>query len=128
MKEAEDARVATPRVLVVEDNADIRETIAVILELEGYEVHASANGSEALGSVSDGFHPDIILLDLMMPVMDGWEFRRQQLLLRDLADIPTIVMSGDASVSKKACSLGVPHSLGKPIAMDALLSTLRELL
>jgi CheY-like chemotaxis protein len=128
MTEAQVARIATARVLLIEDNADIRETIAVILELEGYEVHATANGDEALGSLSDGFRPDLILLDLMMPVMDGWEFRKRQLLASDLAGIPTVVMSGDASVSKKASSLGCRHSLGKPIAIDALLSTVKAVL
>jgi len=109
-------------VLLIEDDADIRETIATVLELEGYKVQATANGREALAHLSAGFRPQVILLDLMMPVMDGWEFRKRQLLDEALARIPTVVMSGDASVDKKASSIGVRHSLGKPITLDALLS------
>ncbi len=128
MSEAQGVRMTTACVLLVEDDADIRDTIGAILELEGYEVQATANGSEALERLSSGLRPNLILLDLMMPVMDGWEFRKRQLLESDLAGIPTVVMSGDATVSKKASSLGVPYSLGKPIAMDALLSMVQTLL
>jgi CheY-like chemotaxis protein len=114
------------QVLLIEDDADIRETIAAVLELEGYSVDTVSNGSEALTRLSGGYRPGLILLDLMMPVMDGWEFRRKQLLDDDLARIPTVVLSGDASVTKKAHSLGVAHSLGKPITIDALLGMVRN--
>src|SRR5215510_8699670 len=68
---------STQRVLVVDDDQDIRDALCELLRDEGYEAIAVANGEEALTYLKGGNLPCVILLDLMMPVMDGWEFRRQ---------------------------------------------------
>src|SRR5881394_840605 len=81
-------------VLIVEDDGDLPEMMAQLLTLEGYTAVAVANGREALDYLHDGHdRPDVILLDLMMPVMDGWEFRRAMKADPDLADLPVIVLS-----------------------------------
>ncbi|WP_248362465.1 response regulator [Anaeromyxobacter oryzae] len=80
------------RVLVVEDEPDIRESEAEVLESEGYEVSTAGDGVEALRRAHEAI-PKVILLDLMMPTMDGWQFREAQLRDPDLAPIPVIVVS-----------------------------------
>src|SRR5580765_2008427 len=80
-------------VLIVEDDADLREMMAQLLTLEGYETATVANGREALEYLHSAAAPDVILLDLMMPVMDGWEFHRQLEADPDLAPVPVIVLS-----------------------------------
>src|SRR5690349_17497986 len=82
-------------VLIVEDDADLREMMAQLLTLEGFSVETASNGREALRYLEsgDGGRPNLILLDLMMPVMDGWEFRRRQLADMRSAEIPVVVLS-----------------------------------
>jgi CheY-like chemotaxis protein len=83
-------------VLVVEDEADTRETVKEALELTGYHVRTAENGREALDVLTQVQPSDrvIMLLDLFMPVMDGWEFRREQLKDDLLRHIPVVVMTG----------------------------------
>src|SRR5215510_5543427 len=85
--------VARCPVLIVEDDADLREMMAQLLSLEGFQTAAVANGREALEYLQGGEAPHLILLDLMMPVMDGWEFRRQQQADPSLSRVPVIVLS-----------------------------------
>jgi CheY-like chemotaxis protein len=80
------------RVLIVEDDVEIRETLSQVLELEGYAVAAASDGRKALASARQ-VHPDVILLDLMMPVMDGWQFRAEQKNDPSISDIPVVVVS-----------------------------------
>jgi CheY-like chemotaxis protein len=109
-------------VLVVEDDEDVRETVAGILEDEGYRVGRAANGLEALAYLRDAAPlPGVILLDLMMPVMNGWEFRAAQQAERRLAAVPVVVLSGDAQVVQKAERLGAVAVLGKPVSILHLL-------
>jgi CheY-like chemotaxis protein len=84
---------AGKNVLVVDDDEDIRESLADALRECGYEVAVAINGRDALGKLRDGIRPAIILLDLMMPVMDGWQFRAEQAEDATLADIPVIIIS-----------------------------------
>jgi len=110
-------------VLVVDDDFDIRSMIAQILELEGFEVVAAHSGSEALARLREGDRmPKLILLDIMMPVMDGWEFRHQQLADPRLAAIPVVVLSGQPAVLDKALALGAAEALKKPVPLQTLLS------
>jgi CheY-like chemotaxis protein len=108
------------RVLVVDDDPDIRETIGIILEDEGFDVDLAANGSEALAKLRVDPHAQVILLDLMMPVMNGWEFRAEQEKDPALLAIPVIVISADNNLSEKARAFGGNY-LSKPLDIDELL-------
>jgi CheY-like chemotaxis protein len=110
-------------VLVVEDDADIRDMISQILEFEGYPVRTASDGSDALEQIRDGGRPGLILLDLMMPVMTGWQFRAAQLEDPALADIPVVVISGDGTVAAKAGAMNAAGFLRKPVDLTTLLET-----
>lgn len=109
-------------ILIVEDDLDIREALAEALGFEGYEVFLAENGQEALDVLRGGPLPDVILLDLLMPVMSGWQFRQVQLADPALAGIPVIVVSasapGDAQPNRY---------LPKPFSIEDLLSAVAEL-
>jgi CheY-like chemotaxis protein len=110
-------------VLIVEDDEDLREMMAQLLTLEGFHAATVANGREALQYLHNGEKPHVILLDLMMPVMDGWEFRRQQQADPALAPVPVIVLS--ALDQGRASSLEADAFLKKPLDFDRLLSLVR---
>jgi CheY-like chemotaxis protein len=82
-----------PLILVVDDDGAIRTSLGAMLEDEGYETALASDGRAALGLLRGGLRPTAILLDLMMPVMDGWDFRADQLRDPTLSDIPVIVLS-----------------------------------
>jgi two-component system, chemotaxis family, chemotaxis protein CheY len=113
-------------VLLVEDDADIRSTIADILSLEGYRVVTAKNGKEALQRLRDVPRPFLILLDLMMPDMNGWEFREKQLGCRELSSIPVVVLSGGGMIERATASLGAAEYLRKPVDIDRLLATVQS--
>jgi CheY-like chemotaxis protein len=108
-------------ILIVEDDDDIREALSQILELEGYAVREAANGREGLDISAREPVPSLILLDLMMPIMDGWQFRSEQMKDPALAKVPVIVISADAGVHEKVASFGAASVLPKPISLDRLL-------
>lgn len=112
------------RVLVVDDDRDLRDAVETALRVEGYGVATAAEGQEALDRLRDGFDPCVILLDLMMPVKDGSQFRAEQLRDPSLARIPVILCSGADAVESKARALGVSDHLQKPLALDRLLELL----
>lgn len=105
-------------ILVVEDQQDLRVLIQQALELDGYSVVTATNGLEALNVLKEGLKPKLILLDLTMPVMDGWEFLDQQKQSPELKKIPVIVLT--AAATKKTPD-GVAGFLKKPFALDILL-------
>jgi len=111
-------------VLIVEDDEDLREMMAQMLTLEGFESAAVANGREALEYLQDAEKPDVILLDLMMPVMDGWEFRRKQQADPAIAPVPVIVLS--ALDHARASTLDADAFLKKPLDFDHLLALVRN--
>src|SRR5262249_25151061 len=113
-------------VLVVEDDADIRDTLDGLLRVEGYEVVTCANGLEALQRLRGGTRADVILLDLMMPVMDGWQFRVQQKGDPDLAGLPVIAISADST--PKAAAIDADAYLKKPVDYDTLIDTIERTL
>src|SRR5215510_3339584 len=82
-----------PSVLIVEDDRDTREMLARFLELEGFEVREAANGQLALETLHENGATCVILLDLMMPVMNGWQFRLAQVMDPDIAEIPVVVVT-----------------------------------
>jgi len=113
----------SPRVLVVEDDIDVREMLGQVLQTEGYDVGLAGDGADALRRLRAERTPQVILLDLMMPVMNGWQFRDEQRRDPRLSRIPVIVLSGDNGVERKAGALGADAFLRKPVDLDALLDT-----
>ena len=114
-----------PTVFIIEDDPDTREMMAKFLELEGFEIQVAANGSQALDRLREGTAANVILLDLMMPVMDGWEFRRRQVEDARIKGIPTIVVS--AAGRDRISQISADAYLSKPVDMDELLQRVTEL-
>ena len=113
-------------ILVVEDDVDIRSALLGILEDEGYAVVGAANGAEALEHLRSVGLPSLILLDLMMPVMNGWQFRAEQKQDQNLNRIPVVVISADGNVRQKAASIDAQGFLKKPIDLDNLLELVEK--
>ncbi|BDG09955.1 response regulator [Anaeromyxobacter paludicola] len=118
-------RPASYDVLVVDDDADIRETVEEILSCEGFEVATARNGAEALERLRAGV-PRLILLDLFMPVMDGVEFRRNQLADPALAGVPTVVISAADALELRVSTLHLTGALEKPLHLDVLMQTVER--
>jgi two-component system, chemotaxis family, chemotaxis protein CheY len=114
--------------LLVEDDADIRETLADVLAEEGYTVVCAKHGAEGLTALREAkLLPSIIVLDLMMPVMDGVTFREEQLKIPDWAAIPVIVLSAARTSREKAKAMGARGYLQKPFGINQLLELVREI-
>ena len=113
-------------ILVVDDDPDLRRSLAEVLEEEGFEVSCARNGEEALRAL-EGSPPSAILLDLTMPVMDGWTFRARQRSDERLARIPTVVISAAYSDPRSVSSLEPDAFLVKPFEVSRLKETLRRL-
>ncbi len=112
-------------VLVVDDDPDILQTLGLCLSSEGYRVLMAANGKEAL-EILDHEHPSVILLDLMMPVMDGWQFVAE-LDHRGRRDVPLLILSADRAVQGHAQQLRASGHLAKPFDLDDLLGKVQQL-
>jgi CheY-like chemotaxis protein len=109
-----------PLVLVVDDDPDILDAICDILEGEGYRVARARHGEEALLRVETE-RPALILLDLMMPVMDGVKFSQALRLRPGVQDVPIVVISADGN-RQRASSVGAVGYLAKPFDIDSLLA------
>jgi CheY-like chemotaxis protein len=109
-----------PSVLVVDDDEAIRQVISEVLLDEGYEVVCAENGVQALSELHKERPPDLVLLDLMMPVMSGWEVLEELQSSDELSRIPVVVVSAMAGP-------GVHEHLSKPIDLEDLLSTVGRL-
>jgi CheY-like chemotaxis protein len=114
------------KILIIEDDHSIRELLVELLRSEGHEVHSSENGSEALEFLKSHPLPDLIIMDLMMPVMDGYEFRAQQMKNKLWAQIPVVVMSAEASARDKVKKYGISDFLPKPVELDVILKTIKK--
>jgi CheY-like chemotaxis protein len=115
-------------VLVVEDDHDIREAIAEVLEDNSYTSVQVSNGEEAMERLRDARKkPCLILLDIMMPVMDGREFRARQLQDPELGSIPIVVLSAHANLEEAAQELAAADYLRKPVRADRLLAAVEKL-
>jgi DNA-binding response OmpR family regulator len=112
--------VSQATILIVEDDADTRDMIGRFLELEGFAVETAANGRQALDRLDAGARACVILLDLMMPIMDGWEFRRIQASRSALSQIPVIVFS--AAGRDRMAQIDANDYLSKPVDLDELLA------
>lgn len=113
-------------ILLVEDDFDVRDMMTIFLESEGYQVTAVENGQEAINFLKQSRTPNLILLDLMMPVMNGWEFRKRQRQDPNLSKIPVIIISADANIHEEAIQLGADNYLTKPIEFETLLEVIRK--
>jgi CheY-like chemotaxis protein len=113
---------ASPRLplMIVDDDDDLRDALAHIMTAQGYEVVAFADARAALAALEGGVTPFLILLDLMMPGMSGWEFRAAQLANPTLALIPVVVVTAAGNLGNGARTLSCVEVLHKPFALDIL--------
>ena len=116
-------KASSTLVLVVDDNPEIRSSLEEVLGEEGYAVVGVADGQEALDYLTTNEEPRVILLDLMMPVMDGWQFRTEQKKNPKLANIPVIVISAMADAAQ---DIGAERVLSKPLSPEILLRAVKD--
>ena len=116
------------RMLVVEDEENVRESVAALLEVEGHEVLTADNGAEALAVLRNGPPVELIFLDLMMPQMDGWAFRARQLKQPEFRDIPVIVLSGAHKIEREIGALEPAAVLRKPVGIQELLDVIEQVM
>jgi CheY-like chemotaxis protein len=115
-------KLPEPSVLIIDDDSGSREALAELLADEGYDVATAEDGAEGLAYLRVGHRPRVILLDLMMPGVDGWDFRAEQKRDDELAQIPVIAISAAGKL------LDADYSLRKPIEIDTLLTLLRDVM
>ncbi len=113
----------SPNILLIEDDRDLADAIVEVLRTEGYRVIHAADGVAALGILAEGEPPQVILLDLMMPNMNGWEFREAQLHDPRLAKIPVVVLS---ATGERARPIDAARVLRKPVTIEDLLRAVAE--
>jgi CheY-like chemotaxis protein len=115
------------RVLVVDDSHDIQELLRVLLEAEGYTIECTSNGEDALNYLSLSTDlPDVILLDMRMPVMDGFTFLKLQQGMDKLRGIPTVVMTGIDEIEMTRLKTESAAILLKPLTISSLLAALKQ--
>lgn len=114
------------RILVVDDDPDMQDVMALTLELGGYEVSRASNGQQALERVAEEM-PDLILLDMRMPVMDGWTFAAE-LRRRYASGAPIVVCTAAEDAQRRAREVDAVGCLSKPFELDELLRLVESLL
>jgi excisionase family DNA binding protein len=117
-----------PLVLVVDDDPQVREVVRVNLELEGYTVREASNAEEGLAAVEDDA-PDLILLDVMMPQVDGWEMLRRVQERHGIGSIPVVMFSGqlEGNAEREAAERGAQGFVGKPFDLRALIEQTKQI-
>jgi excisionase family DNA binding protein len=117
-----------PLVLVVDDEASVREVVRINLEMEGYTVREASNAVEGLSAVEDDA-PDLILIDVMMPEVDGWEMLRRVQERHGTGSIPVIMFSGqlESSAEREAEQRGAQAFVGKPFDLRALIEQTKQI-
>jgi CheY-like chemotaxis protein len=113
-------------ILVIDDYLDIRESIAMALSLEGYRVVTASNGLDALNKLYGGLRPCLIILDMMMPVMNGFAFRQSQLEDPELAKIPLIAYSAVTDPNETAQHLRADAYLYKPTDLSEIIAIVQQ--
>lgn len=111
------------RVLVVDDDPDIRALLVSVLSDDGYDAAAAADGREALDMLGS-WSADLVVLDLMMPVMDGWTFARR--MREEKRDVPIVILSAATDLKRHAASIGAAGMIVKPFDLDTLLPTIER--
>lgn len=112
-------------ILVIEDDVDIRNSLKVILEGEGYAVLTAENGFDAMEILKTSKIPNLILLDMKMPVMNGWEFAIEFLSKHDHLS-PIVVMTAAANAEKRAGEISAIGWLSKPFELDEMLKMVKK--
>jgi two-component system response regulator CpxR len=115
------------RILVVDDNREARDCLRKLLEGAGHTVTCVVNGQEALRWLGKAERPDVILMDLWMPVVDGWKFRQRLWQNPELEQIPVVLISGEGDLAQIAASLDVDAYFRKPVDPKALLQAIGAL-
>jgi excisionase family DNA binding protein len=117
-----------PLVLVVDDDPQVREIVRINLELEGYAVREAANAEEGLAAVEDDA-PDLILLDVMMPQVDGWEMLRRVQERHGIGSIPVVMFSGqlEGAIEHEAAERGASAFVGKPFDLRVLIEQTKQI-
>ena len=122
--------MATPLhgpVLIVDDDPAIRDGLRVLLETKGHAVTTAANGAEALAALRAGLRPCLIVLDLMMPVQDGIQFREAQRRDTAIADIPVVILSARSDSEQYVAQLGaVTHMSKSPLDTNEFMTVVRQ--
>lgn len=114
---------AIKKILVVDDDEGIRETLRMSLEIEGYTVRTASNGKEALDDVMRSSDIGLILLDLMMPVMNGWQFVEEITKLEQYSNIPIILVT---AYNDRAKEMRVSEVVSKPLEFKKLLKIVKD--
>jgi len=117
-------RVASASILLVDDDRDQRESLAEVLEQEGYRVSQATNGEAALAALRGGVAPAVIVLDMIMPVMNGWQFCEAQRADPALARIPVVVMTAAADLTRS--KIEAAQILSKPLTTKRLLAAIAQ--
>jgi CheY-like chemotaxis protein len=117
---------SSPTVMVVEDDRDSREMLCDYLERHGYRAVSAADGQEALGLLDEVASLCLILLDLMMPIMNGWQFRDRQRAHSRFADVPVVILSAFPPSSRDSSALEVERVLTKPIDLREILKIVKS--
>src|ERR1051326_8539461 len=112
-------------ILIIDDDADIRDVLKIVLEANGYCVRLASDGLDGLAKLQTGTPPAMILLDLMMPRMDGEQFM-EQMRAKRLGEIPVVIMSGNLPGGKSQNQFGAASCLNKPVEYNELLKTVRQ--
>jgi CheY-like chemotaxis protein len=108
-------------VLVIDDDHDFRQALADVIEDAGHQVVTAANGRDALDLIEGGLRPDLILLDVMMPVMDGWHFLSARLAHPDIVEVPVVLMSALPDARRDARKVGACGFAAKPFHLTDVL-------
>jgi len=117
---------ATDPILVVDDDGERRDRLRILLHLEGFAVATAVNGRDALDQLEAGLRPCAIVMDLMMPVMNGYEFRQQQLRHPELARIPVITYSGIAEIGTRPRQPAGGLGTRAPTDIDGIITLVRQ--
>lgn len=117
------------RLLLVEDDLDVADALVTLLELDGHDVRRAVNGAEGLKLLDQGVLPDVVILDVEMPVLDG-PGMAYRMLIHDvgLEEIPILLVSGAADLHRIAAGIGTPYYLAKPVSLDKFRSRLAQVL
>ena len=117
------------KILVIEDDRDLRRNMQRLLEGEGYIVVLAENGLVALDHLQNTTEfPDLILLDLMMPIMDGFQFREAQERSLEFGAIPVVILTADGHTDEKRMKTGAVAALRKPASVSSILDTITKVL